>query len=352
MELGIALPPGVDSWKVVARAEKLGITRAWFFDSPNLYADVFVVMAMAAMNTSSIRLGTGVFVPSSRPAPTTAAALATLNAIAPGRLDIGVGTGNTARDCQGLRPMRVDSVERYLNEVRGLLSGEVVEVEVEGALRKMAQIDGPAGGFTNNRDEIRFLVSALGPKTRRLTAEMADGWLTVASTWPKPLEEMKRFRDDCAEAGRDFDTIERVILANGCVLREGERADSDRAIALAGPAVATSLHTLITHRMPQRLSDETEALRDAYRRHYESFEPADAKHIQLHRGHCYTVRPDDRTFISADLVQATTYAAPVGELADRMRALDEAGYDHFAISVNPGYEDEAMEQWAEVFERI
>lgn len=56
---------------------------------------LFVSMAAAAVKTSRIRLGMGTAVPSTRIAPTMAAGLATLNQLAPGRIDCGLGTGNT-----------------------------------------------------------------------------------------------------------------------------------------------------------------------------------------------------------------------------------------------------------------
>ena len=64
MDFGIFVPPLADSWKSVKRAEELGYSRAWFYDTPLLNSELFVTMAAAAMNTSRIRLGTGVMIPS------------------------------------------------------------------------------------------------------------------------------------------------------------------------------------------------------------------------------------------------------------------------------------------------
>src|ERR1700686_47871 len=114
MDFGIALPTAADSWKVVQRAEELGFTHAWFYDTQMLSADCFVAMGAAAVNTRRIRLGTGVLVPSNRIAPVAANALATLNKLAPGRIDFGVGTGFTARNTMGLGPMRLSELREYL----------------------------------------------------------------------------------------------------------------------------------------------------------------------------------------------------------------------------------------------
>src|SRR5689334_4579963 len=102
MDLGITIAPNADAWKIVQRAEELGFSYAWFYDTPSLYADPFVAMAAAAVKTSKIRLGIGVLIPSNRSALTTANALASLNALAPGRIDFGIGTGFSGRRTIGL----------------------------------------------------------------------------------------------------------------------------------------------------------------------------------------------------------------------------------------------------------
>src|SRR5580700_8084461 len=106
MDFGIFIPPLADSWKTVKRAEELGYSRAWFYDTHLLNSELFVSMAAAAMNTSRIRLATGVLIPSNRIAPVAASGLATLNALVPGRIDFGVSTGFTARRTMGLGPVK------------------------------------------------------------------------------------------------------------------------------------------------------------------------------------------------------------------------------------------------------
>src|ERR1700737_5563711 len=102
MDFGINLATSSDSWKVVKRAEELGYARAWFYDTQLLNADMFVAMGAAAGQTSRIRLAPGVLIPSNRLAPVAASALASLNALAPGRIDFGISTGFTARRTMGL----------------------------------------------------------------------------------------------------------------------------------------------------------------------------------------------------------------------------------------------------------
>ena len=117
MDFGIALPTAADSWKHAKRAEELGFSHAWFYDTQMLSADCFVAMGAAAVNTQRIRLGTGVLVPSNRIAPVAANALATLNSLAPGRIDFGVGTGFTARRAMGFGAIKIKDMEAYIHQV-------------------------------------------------------------------------------------------------------------------------------------------------------------------------------------------------------------------------------------------
>src|ERR1700679_1347739 len=137
MQFGIGIPTAADSWRLVRRAEELGFSNAWFFDTQMLNADVFVAMAAAAMKTTRIKLCTGVLIPSNRIAPVAASALASLNALAPGRIVCAMSTGFTARRTVGLPAITLKRLEEYIRVVRGLLAGETVEWSEEGGPHKI-----------------------------------------------------------------------------------------------------------------------------------------------------------------------------------------------------------------------
>ena len=59
MKYSVAFASEVDSWKWAKRAEALGFHAAWFYDTQLLNPDVFICMALAAHETTTIRLGTG-----------------------------------------------------------------------------------------------------------------------------------------------------------------------------------------------------------------------------------------------------------------------------------------------------
>ena len=163
MKFAIAIPTDADSWRVVRRAEELGFSRAWFYDTQMLSADPFVAMAAAAIKTTKIRLGTGVLIPSNRIAAVAANAFASLNKLAPGRIDFGVGTGFTGRRAMGLGAVKLGDMEEYVRVVRALLAGETVEAKIEGKTRLIRLLN-PALGLINIKDPIGLYVAATGPR--------------------------------------------------------------------------------------------------------------------------------------------------------------------------------------------
>ena len=125
MELSCAFAPRPDLPELVAHAESLGYRRAWVYDSPALFGDCWMALARCADATSTIGLGPAVLVPSLRHPMVNAAAIATLEQLAPGRAAAALGTGFTGRFVLGQQPMTWAATEAYLTQLIGLLRGEV-----------------------------------------------------------------------------------------------------------------------------------------------------------------------------------------------------------------------------------
>ena len=351
MDFGIALAPGVDAWKTVQRAEALGFTHAWLYDTQLLCADFFVAAALAAANTTRIRIGSGVIVPTNRIAPAVANGLASLNRLAPGRIVFGVGTGFTARRTMGLGPMKLSALRDYLRVVRGLLAGETIEWSHEGERRKIRFLN-PEAGLIDITRPIPVHVSAFAPKARALTAETADGWMNFVSVLPMSLWEVSQMDDACRAAGRAPASLYKTGFTLGCVLRDGEDAGSARARAQAGPLAVVLFHAALEQTVDTSLfPPELTSAIDAYRRVYDTYQPADARYLRLHTGHLMWVRPEEEPFVTPDLIRTTTFTAPIDELADRVRQMRDAGYHQLAVQLVPGHED-AIEDWARLAERV
>src|ERR1700704_1102227 len=121
LAISCAFATSADSHEHARIAEELGYSRAWFYDSPALYPDVWVQLCRAAERTSRIGLGPGVLVPSLRHPMVNAAAIATLADLAgPERVAVAVGSGFTGRFTLGQRPMKWVDVVEYVRALRGL----------------------------------------------------------------------------------------------------------------------------------------------------------------------------------------------------------------------------------------
>ncbi|HYZ41841.1 MAG TPA: LLM class flavin-dependent oxidoreductase [Stellaceae bacterium] len=241
MDFGIGIATSSDSWKLAQRAEELGFTHAWFYDTQMITGDCFVAMAAAALKTSRIRLGTGVLVPSNRIAAVTANAFATLNGMAPGRLDFGIGTGFSARRAMGLNAVRLAEMEEYIRVVYALLHGETVETTIEGKRRKIRFLN-PEIGLIDTKDPIPLHISAYGPRSRALTAKLNAAWKSFISDVPGAIAALDGMQQSWRAAGRNDADLYATAWTCGCVLADDEPADSPRAMAQAGPRAAVMLH--------------------------------------------------------------------------------------------------------------
>jgi 5,10-methylenetetrahydromethanopterin reductase len=354
MEYGIAIPTWSDCWKLVKRAEDAGFSSAWFYDTQLLNAELFAAMGAAAVKTEKIRLGTGVLIPSNRIAPVAAAGLATLNALAPGRIDFGVGTGFTGRRTMGLAAITRASLRDYLRIVQGLLARETVEWDFEGLHRQIRFLN-PEADLINTTDPIALHVSAMGPKMRSLTADLGAGWLNFVGAQAGAVHEAGAMRESWRAAGRAEGALSATAFFAGAVLAQGEAFDSLRAKAQAGPGGALVLHNLLeggfegsaTASLPPFLAQLLERYREIYMR----YEPADARYLTLHRGHLMFLRPEEEPLITADLIREMTFTGTADALAERIRELGRAGYTRIAVQIAPGHED-AIDDWARVFERV
>jgi 5,10-methylenetetrahydromethanopterin reductase len=351
MQFGIAIATSADSWKLAARAEELGFSRAWFYDTQMLSADCFVAMGAAAIKTARIRLGTGVLIPSNRIAPVAANAFASLNKLAPGRIDIGIGTGFTGRRAMGLGAIKLADFEEYIRVMMALLREETVETELEGRRGKLRLLN-PELGLINTKDPIGLHVSAYGPKGRALTARLGAGWLTFAGDVDYAIAGIEGMHKSWQAAGRTKSDLSATAFALGCVLAPGEPYDSPRAMAQAGPRAAVVLHRAADEAIAglPNATPPHPAVAEAVRGYVElakSFKPDDAKYLNNHRGHLMFLKPEERQFVTADLIRTTSFTATEQELTQRAEALRDAGYTEFTVQIVPGQE-QAIEDWARI----
>ena len=110
----------------------------------------------------------------------------------------------------------------------------------------------------------------------------------------------------------------------------GEPVDGPRGMALAAPRAAMLLHraadtALAGYPTPVAMRPEFAAAVEAYVEHARAFEPKDAYYLANHRGHLMFVRPDERPFITAEMIRRTSFIGTAADLTQRIGALADAG---------------------------
>jgi 5,10-methylenetetrahydromethanopterin reductase len=306
IDLSCAFATSMDTPAHIAEAERLGYTRAWAYDSPALYPDVWITLAMAAERTTTIGLGPAVLIPSLRHPMANAAAIATLEALAPGRVSVAVGAGFTGRYTLGQKPLRWSDVEEYVGVVRQLLRGETAEWE--GAPIRMLH---PPGFVAARPIRVPFLIGADGPKGAAVAERVGEG--VFAAGVPNPA----------AAGGRQ------VLLQFGTVLAEGEDLRSQRVLDAAGHAVAVLFHAVYERggaaavgRFPG--GDDWVAGIEAL--------PERDRHLATHEGHLVSISKHDEQAVrqAADLVPAVTFSGTPEQLRAKVATFESAGVTEIA----------------------
>lgn len=198
MEIGLRIPgcaPGDEVADAVAAAERAGFAVAWLPDSQLLWRDVWITAALAAERTSDIVLGTNVTNPLTRHPTVTASAAATLHEVAgPGRVIVGLGSGDSSVRVMGRRTARLAELREAVDVMRQLWRGELVDFA--GAAE--ARLHAPPG------EELPVWIAAGGPRMLELAGEIGDGVITVAGITEAALERTRsRIATGAERAGRD-----------------------------------------------------------------------------------------------------------------------------------------------------
>jgi 5,10-methylenetetrahydromethanopterin reductase len=352
MDIGVCVASHINDIDYVVRAEQLGYSHAWLADSQMLWSDCYATLALAADRTERICLGTGVAVSGTRPAPVTAAAIATINALAPGRTFLGVGAGNTAMRVMGQPPHRIREFDHYLETLAPLLRGEEAMMDplTAGAagpapIRHVM----PDKGFVNFSDPIPLYVSGFGPRALGLAGKHGHGAVLAL---PPSAGVMAQFwqaiEQGAVTAGRriDRDDFYTTALTTMLVLDEGEAVDSDRVKAECGAMAMAAVHYAYDqwrnfgHQPPgvyREIWDDYCALLETY--------PEERRHQRIHAGHNCWVLPEEERFLTPNVLRASSMIGTREELLERLREL--AGADLDQVMILPSFDTRY-----EVLERV
>jgi len=300
MDISCAFATSMETPEHIALAEQLGYARAWCYDSPALYADVWMTLARAADRTSRIGLGPGVLIPSLRHVMTNAAAIATLAQLAPGRVAVAVGAGFTGRMTLGQRSLPWSRVATYIRALRGLLRGE--DADWEGAAIRMLH---PAGFAPPRPIDVPVLVAADGPRGLTVARELGDGIFTAGAMQRTGIPWVAR-------------------LTFGTVLDDGEDAGSGRALAAAGHAAAVRFHATYERGGIELLPDG-----GSWKEQVEAL-PARTRHLSVHEAHLVGLNDLDRPLVTGQMLRDFGLALTAEEFRTRIVQWEREGMTEIA----------------------
>ena len=331
MKFGAMVATHIGDWQLIKLAEDLGYDHGWVPDSQMIWSDCYAVLALAAVNTSRIKLGTGVSIGPTRIAPVTAHSIASIAALAPGRVFLGMGTGHTAMRVMGMKPMKPKAFREYLRVVRALLAGEEVEYTLDGETRDIRFLH-LERKFIDISHDIPIWVAANGPGALRAAGAYGDGRISALNEPPElARQSIELIKQGAAEVGRRFDAaFHTAALTSAVVLGPGEKLTSARVIDQCGSQVAAALH--YCYENWQQSGDDSfippavRNLWDEYCAHVGKMAtPERKRYLQIHDGHCSYLVPEERRFITPEAIETWILVGEPDEIIAKLRAAEAAG---------------------------
>src|SRR5437764_2683643 len=213
-EFAFTLKPDMTPDDIVAltrEAEGAGFKYGWIFDSHVLWQEPYPLLTLMAANTSRMRFGTCVTNPVVRDPTVTASLLATLNRISGGRMDCGIGRGDSSRRVMGKKPTTLENLEDAVRVIRDLNSGKQITYEDHSIQMSWADRGVPP-----------IWVAGYGPKALRCAGRIGDGVILQFAD-PNLIQWCLGFvKQGAEEAGRYFAKMK--VMSATAVWVSGDKA--------------------------------------------------------------------------------------------------------------------------------
>ena len=223
VRFGLRCPPCAPATQVAAfarEAEEAGFEAAWFGDSQFLWRDVWATMALAAVETERIVLGAAVTNFETRHVAVTASAAATVAELAPGRVRVGVGTGDSAVKTLGRRPTRLARMREQIETLNRLLAAEAERFGDDEFFGERSMRVRHAPGHP-----LPIYMGASGPRALALAGEIADGAIVLAGLAPELIRRsLGRVESGAARGGRSRADVDIWLAAHAAVTPDEETA--------------------------------------------------------------------------------------------------------------------------------
>ena len=318
MDFGFSLKAEFDIGRTVAltqQAEAAGFTYGWLWDNHVLWREVYPVLTLMAVNTTTMRLGACVTNPTTRDPSVTASVLATLEEISGGRMELGMGRGDGAVRMLGLPPTKLKTMEQAVRVIRELVEGRAVEYK--GTVLDL--------GWTGPW-QLPVWVAGYGPMALAMTGRVADGLILQLGD-PDLIAWMAgQMRDAAVAAGRDPGSI-RVQAASAAYVGPVEEG---RERVRWFPAMVANHVVDLVNKYPR------EELPESLTSYVEEREEYDYRHHAK-------VGSSNADYIDDEVVDRFTLLGDAEAHVERLLRLHEVGVDQFNLYLMSGDEEEQLE---------
>lgn len=326
MEFGICFKGSVSPDRariLVRKAEAGGFTYCWFYDSHILWRDCYAPIAMCIEHTTRMRFGPCVTNPGVRDWSVAASMFASLALQSGGRIDIGVGRGDSSMRVMGKKPASLAKVAEFTHKIKAMARGDEVQYE-----------DCPAPvRFNWSSDfELPVWIAAYGPKALATAGEHADGViLQIAEpsliTW---------FKDQCHQAAK----------------AAGKDTSTFRVMA-AAPAYFGPMEQCIeaTRWFPAMVGNHVADIVEKYGSDSDLVPRSLTEYIDKRRGYDYSKHGQSDNpyldFITPEIVESFCVLGSPKDHIEKVMALEKAGVTQFNIYLDSGDEENIIARYSE-----
>jgi probable F420-dependent oxidoreductase len=321
MQFGITIKPDISVERIVAlakQAEDCGFEYGWMFDSHVIWKEPYPLMTLMGQATKRMHLGPCVTNPVVRDVTVASSLFATMQLITSGRMELGIGRGDSSRRVLGKKPTTLANLEQFCNEFRTLTGGG--QIDYDG---KPAKLPWANGGVP------RIWIAGYGPKALALAGKIADGVILQFAD-PDLVEWCCSFvKQGAEEAGRDYRKIE--IMAAAPVWMSEDLNTAREHVRWFPALVSNHVMDLIARYKPEELPPSLTAyVRDRGAYDY------------LH--HC-EVGSSNAEFVNDEVTDRFCILGNADAHRKKLQRLREAGVTQFNIYLMCGDEEQTLEQY-------
>ena len=314
-------PPASRVVELTRRAEELGFSHAWTFDSHILWQEPFVIYSQMLAATERIVVGPMVTNPVTRDPTVTASLFATLNDMYGNRTICGIGRGDSAQRVLGKKPTTLAQTEEAIHIIKELAEGRSIETPA-GEVRIPWVRDG----------KLDVWMAGYGPKALALVGRVADGFILQLADPAILRWTVGKVREAAEEAGRDPADVAICVAAPAYV--GDDIAHARDQCRWFGGMVGNHVADLVRRygsdgEIPQALTDYIKA-REGY----------DYAH------HGRAGNPDTE-FVPDEIVDRFCVLGTVDDHVAKLRELESLGVTQFSVYLMHDAQDETLEAYGE-----